>query len=191
MAHISIIGNGNMGQAISSVVTKGGNTVELFGESDTGKPITGDIIVLAVPYPAVADVLTQRGDELDGKIVVDITNPLNFETFDSLVVPPDSSAAAEIAGKLPNSRVLKAFNTTFAATLSTGAVGSLTTTVLVAGDDADAKATLTGVITAGGLKVIDAGGLKRAREMEALGFLQISLAAGEKIPWTGGFGIVD
>ncbi|WP_255218260.1 oxidoreductase [Janibacter terrae] len=61
----------------------------------------------------------------------------------------------------------------------------------MAGDDADAKATLTGVITAAGLKVIDAGGLKRAREMEALGFLQISLAAAEKIPWTGGFGIVD
>ncbi|WP_255218261.1 NAD(P)-binding domain-containing protein [Janibacter terrae] len=76
---------------------------------DTDKPITGDIIVLAVPYPAVADVLAQPGAELDGKIVVDITNPLNFETFDPLVVAADNSAAAEIAGKLPRSRVLKAF----------------------------------------------------------------------------------
>ena len=145
---------------------------------------------VAVPYPAVATVLEQRADQLESKIVVDITNPLNFETFDELTVPSDSSAAAEIAAKLPSSRVLKAFNTTFAGTLSAGTVGPLTTTVLIAGDDADAKSTLAGVVTSGGLKAIDAGGLKRARELEALGFLQISLAAGEKVSWTGGFGIV-
>ncbi len=190
MAHLSIIGTGNMAQAISSVVTKGGNTVELLGATDTDKPVTGDIVVLAVPYPAVDQVLAQRGEQLTGKIVVDITNPLNFETFDSLTVPADSSAAAEIAAKLPGSRVLKAFNTTFAGTLAAGAVGPLTTTVLVAGDDADAKATLIGVISAAGLKAIDAGALKRAREMEALGFLQISLAAKETVSWTGGFGVV-
>ncbi|MFU8876224.1 NADPH-dependent F420 reductase [Micromonospora sp. SL4-19] len=190
MAHLSIIGTGNMGQAISSVVTKGGNTVELLGQTDTDKPVTGDIVVLAVPYPAIDQVLAERGEQLKGKIVVDITNPLNFETFDSLTVPADSSAAAEIAAKLPGSRVLKAFNTTFAGTLAAGTVGALTTTVLVAGDDADAKATLIGVISAAGLKAIDAGALKRAREMEALGFLQISLAAKETVSWTGGFGVV-
>jgi NADPH-dependent F420 reductase len=190
MAHISIIGTGNMGQAISAVAARGGNTVELFDTGDADKPVTGDIVVLAVPYPAVDDIISKRGAQLAGKIVVDITNPLDFETFDSLTVPADSSAAAEIAAKLPGSRVLKAFNTTFAGTLASGSVGPLTTTVLVAGDDADAKATLIGVVTAGGLKAIDAGSLKRARELEALGFLQISLAAGEKISWTGGFGIV-
>lgn len=190
MAHISIIGTGNMGQAIASVVTKGGNTTQLLGRADVDQPVTGDIVVLAVPYPAVDQVLAQRGEQLAGKIVVDITNPLNFETFDTLTVPADSSAAAEIAAKLPASRVLKAFNTTFAGTLAAGTVGPLTTTVLVAGDDADAKATLIEVISAGGLKAIDAGALKRAREMEALGFLQISLAAKEQVAWTGGFGIV-
>jgi hypothetical protein len=123
-------------------------------------------------------------------VVVDITNPLNFETFDSLTVPADSSAAAEIAAALPQSRVLKAFNTTFAGTLAAGTVGDLTTTVLIAGDDADAKSILAGVITSGGLKAIDAGSLSRARELEAIGFLQITLAANEKIAWTGGFGIV-
>jgi 8-hydroxy-5-deazaflavin:NADPH oxidoreductase len=85
---------------------------------------------------------------------------------------------------------VKAFNTTFAATLSAGNVGPLTTTVLIAGDDADAKAALAGVVTSGGLKAIDAGALRRARELEALGFLQISLAASEKVAWTGGFGII-
>jgi NADPH-dependent F420 reductase len=189
MATVSIIGTGNMGQAIASVVAKSGNDAELLGESDLGTQVSGDIVVLAVPYPAVPDVIRQRGEQLEGKIVVDITNPVDFETFDSLTVPADSSAAAEIAALLPGSRVLKAFNTTFAGTLASGEVGPLTTTVLIAGDDSDAKASLTGILTAGGLKAIDAGGLKRAREMEALGFLQISLAATEKLPWTGGFGI--
>jgi 8-hydroxy-5-deazaflavin:NADPH oxidoreductase len=189
VAHVSIIGTGNMGQAIAAVAGRGGHTVQLLGQGDD-TPVSGDIVVLAVPYPAVSAVLEQRGRQLDGKVVVDITNPLNFETFDSLTVPSDSSAAAEIAAALPGSRVVKAFNTTFAATLSAGSVGPLTTTVLIAGDDADAKAALAGVVTSGGVKAIDAGGLKRARELEALGFLQISLAASEKVAWTGGFGII-
>jgi len=190
MAHLSIIGTGNMGQAIAAVAGRGGHSVQLLGQGDVATQVTGDIVVLAVPYPAVSAVLAQRGESLAGKVVVDITNPLNFETFDSLTVPADSSATAEIAAALPQSRVLKAFNTTFAATLASGTVGGLTTTVLIAGDDADAKSTLAGVITSGGLNVIDAGSLSRARELEGIGFLQITLAANEKIAWTGGFGVV-
>lgn len=191
MAHVSIIGTGNMGQAIAALAAKGGNTVELIGSADTGKQVTGDVVVLAVYYPAVAEVLAARGESLAGKVVVDITNPLDLTTFDSLVVPADSSAAAEIAAALPRSRVLKAFNTTFAGTLAAGTVGPLPTTVLIAGDDADAKALLAGIVTAGGLRAVDAGSLRRARELEALGLLQLTLAAAEKISWTGGFGLVD
>jgi NADPH-dependent F420 reductase len=190
MAHVSIIGTGNMGQAIASVAGRGGHTVQLLGKDDTATEISGDVVVLAVPYPAVSAVIAQLGESLAGKIVVDITNPLNFETFDSLVVPADSSAAAEIAAALPRSRVLKAFNTTFAGTLAAGTVGPLTTTVLIAGDDADAKSTLAGILTSGGLNAIDAGALKRARELEAVGFLQLTLAANEKVSWTGGFGVI-
>jgi len=179
-----------MGQAIASVAGKGGHTVQLLGEADSSIAVTGEIVVLAVPFGAVDAVIAERGESLAGKIVVDITNPVNFETFDSLTVPADSSATAKIAQSLPNSRVLKAFNTTFAGTLAAGTVGPLTTTVLIAGDDADAKSTLAGVITSGGLEAIDAGGLSRARELESIGFLQITLAAAEKIAWTGGFGIV-
>ncbi len=190
MAHLSIIGTGNMAQAIAGIATTGGSTVDLIGHADTDKAVTGDIVVLAVPYPAVADVLAARGASLAGKVVVDITNPLNFETFDSLTVPSDGSAAAEIAAALPSSRVVKAFNTTFAATLAAGGVGPLTTTVLIAGDDTDAKTALADIVTAGGLNAIDTGALSRARELEALGFLQITLAAAEKISWTGGFGVI-
>src|SRR4051794_30831414 len=170
MARISIIGTGNMGQAIASIAGKGDHTVELFNTSDGDKQVTGDIVVLAVPHPAVASVIAERGDSFAGKVVVDITNPLNFETFDALVVPADGSATAEIAAALPQSQAVKAFNTNFAATLASGAVGSLTTTVLIAGDDADAKAKVAELVTDAGIEAIDAGALSRARELEAIGF---------------------
>ena len=189
MARISIIGSGNMGQAISSVLTKAGNDVTFVGH-DPAEAVDGDIVVLAVYYPSVAGILAARSEQLAGKIVVDITNPVDFDTFDGLVVPADSSAAAEIQAQLPGSRVLKAFNTTFAGTLASGVVGPLTTTILVAGDDAEAKAEFTRAVEGSGVRVIDAGSLKRARELEAMGFLQISLAAGEKFGWDQGFGVI-
>lgn len=190
MAHLSILGTGNMGQAIAAVAGRGGHSVQLLGRADATTAVTGDIVVLAVPYSSVNALIAERGASLAGKIVVDITNPLNTETFDSLAVPADSSATAEIAAALPDSKVLKAFNTTFAATLASGKVGDQTTTVLIAGEDADAKSALADVITSGGLKVLDAGGIKRARELESIGFLQISLATTEQITWTSGFGVI-
>ncbi len=191
MTTISILGKGNMGSAIAGIAEKAGHAVELFDSTDTDKAVTGDIVVLAVPHPAVSQVLEQRADQLAGKIVVDITNPVNFETFGSLVVPADSSAAAELAAALPDAKVLKAFNTTFGPTLASGTVGGQPTTVLIAGDDAEAKSQLAEVVTAGGLRAVDAGSLRRARELEALGFLQITLTATEKTSWAGGFALQD
>jgi predicted dinucleotide-binding enzyme len=91
--------------------------------------------------------------------IVDNTNPVNLETFDSLLPPPESSSAAELAAALPSSHVLKAFNTTFAGTLSARQVGPITTTVLVAADDADAKAALMEAVKGGGVEAIDVGGI--------------------------------
>lgn len=188
MTTVSIIGKGSMANAIGGAIASGGTTVEYLGRE--GGTVAGDVVVLAVPYPEVDAVIATYGDALAGKVVVDITNPLDFATFDSLVVPADSSAAAVIADKLPAAVVLKAFNTTFAATLASKTVGGLPTTVLIAGDDDAAKKTLAELVIAGGLRAIDAGSLKRARELEAIGFQQISLAASESISWTGGFAIV-
>src|SRR3954454_22193125 len=120
MAHVSIIGTGNMGSAIADVVSRGGNTAELFGRDDADKPLTGDVVVLAVYYGAGADVLAQRGEQLADKGVGRISNPADPPTFPPPAGPADSSAAAEIAAALPRSRVVKAFNTTFAATLASG-----------------------------------------------------------------------
>jgi 8-hydroxy-5-deazaflavin:NADPH oxidoreductase len=188
MARFTIFGTGKMGNAIGSVLTDGGSTVTHVSHGGGGT-VDGDVVILAVPYHALNEIVEEYGDQLRGKVVVDISNPLNFETFDSLVVPEGSSAAAELAAKLPDSSVLKAFNTNFAATLASKKVGDETTTVLVAGDDDAGKQVLVTALEAGGVSPIDAGSLARAHELEAIGFLQLTLAVGEKLPWTGGFAV--
>ena len=189
MTSVSIFGTGNMGSAIASVARKGGHSVQQLGHGDGAVVVEGDVVILAVPHAALAEIVAERGETLAGKVVVDITNPVDFTTMDGLVVGADTSAAATLAESLPDSKVIKAFNTNFAGTLADGTVGPLTTTVLVAGDDADAKAEVVAVVTSGGLNAVDAGTLKRARELEALGFLQITLAVREQISWAAGFGI--
>lgn len=205
MSTVTVIGTGNMGTQIAGLAVKGGAQVQVLDrhveKAETlaaavgatpgavGEPITGDIVVLAVPYPAVVELIGTYGSQLAGRTVVDITNPVDFATFDSLVVPAGSSATEQIATQLPSSAVLKAFNTNFAGTLGSGLVGDVPTTVLVAGDDAAAKARFTEVFGAA-IAVVDAGSLRRAHELEALGFLQMTLAAAEKIGWTGGFATV-
>lgn len=205
MTSISIIGIGNMGSAITRIARAGGAQVQVLARDlaqaqqlagDTGataatigEQLTGDIVVLAIPFTAIDEVLQPYQGQLDGKVVVDITNPLDFSTFDDLVVPSDSSAAAIVAEKVPGARVVKAFNTNFAATLASGSVGTQKTTVLVAGDDQGAKDAVLAFVRAGGLEAEDAGSLKRARELESIGFLQLTLAAGEKIGWDAGFAV--
>ncbi|WP_188042723.1 NADPH-dependent F420 reductase [Changpingibacter yushuensis] len=191
MTSISIFGNGNMATAIGGVLSAGGADVQYITHEESGSAaISGETVVLAVPYPALDSIVVDYASQLAGKTVVDITNPLDFQTFDSLVVPAGSSAAAELQAKLPSANVLKAFNTTFAGTLAAKTVGENATTVLVAGDSTSAKDALIAAVTAGGVQALDAGSLKRAHELEAVGFLQLTLAATEKISWTGGFAVV-
>ncbi|MBN9214549.1 MAG: diguanylate cyclase [Microbacterium sp. SCN 70-200] len=190
MSTITIFGSGNMGQAIAGILARSGASIQHIGSAQTGEQIAGDIVVLAVPYPSIAQITAAYGEQFAGKTIVDITNPLDFSTFDSLVVPAGSSAAAQLQQAFPEAKVLKAFNTNFAATLVSGTVGGEKTTVLVAGDDADAKAALIAAVEAGGVSAVDAGALSRAHELEALGFLQLTLAVGEKVSWTAGFALV-
>ncbi|WP_062304006.1 NADPH-dependent F420 reductase [Demequina subtropica] len=198
---VTVIGTGNIGSAVARLATQAGASVQLLGRDHdktaavaaevgatagvVGDAITGEIVVLAVPYPALAELAAAYGAQLDGRIVVETTNPLDFSTFDALVVPADSSATAELAGAVPGARVLKAFNTNFAATLAAGTVDGAPTTVLVAGDDESARDALIALVEAAGLRGLAVGGLKRARELEAIGFTQLVLAVQEKLAWTG------
>ena len=192
--NVTIIGTGNMGRGIATRLLAGGHEVTLLdrdgarsealagelggsaGAGTVGDPISGDVVVRAVPYEAAAPLVRQYGEALSGKVVVDITNPVNWETFDGLVTPPDSSAAEEIEKAAPEgARIVKAFNTTFARTLTEGQVAGQPLDVFIAGDDDDARATVAGLAEDGGLHAIDAGPLVRARELEALGLLHITL----------------
>jgi NADPH-dependent F420 reductase len=189
---ITIIGTGNMARGIATRALAGDNAVLLLGhEADAaatlaadlggavttgvvGDALAGDVVVLAIPYEAVGDVLGRYAGQLDGKVVVDITNPVDFSTFTPLKVEA-GSVAQEIAGNEPGVKVVKAFNTTFAGTLVAGQVGGQPLDVLIAADDDAAKATVTELVQSGGLRAVDAGPLARAHELEALGYLHMAL----------------
>ncbi|HET8820090.1 MAG TPA: NADPH-dependent F420 reductase [Thermoleophilaceae bacterium] len=191
--NVTIIGTGNMARGIGSRFVAGGHDVTVLGKETSdaeevvnelgadgsvkagrsGDDIADDVVVLAVYYPDAKAAVEQYGDALSGKVVVDITNPVN-ETYD-LVTPPDSSAAQELASSVPDASVVKAFNTTFANTLTQGAVSGQPLDVFIAGDDEDAKAKVAQLAKDGGLRPVDVGPLKRARELEAAGLLHMSV----------------
>lgn len=200
---ISIIGAGNIGSAVAGLAVKAGASTQVLVRdaskatdlsgvevAEIGSPLTGDIVVLALPYTAIAEVIATYGAQaFAGKVVVDPTNPLDFTTLDSLV-PAGSSATAELAAKLPDAQVVKAFNTVFAAVLASGTIGARPATVLAASDSAEAKTSLRSFVEAAGLTWADAGELKRAERLEALGALNIALGVTEQVGWTGGLAVV-
>ena len=141
-------------------------------------------MILAVYYPGNLELARELGDRLAGKVVVDISNPLN-QTYDGLATAPGTSAAEEVAQSAPaGTRVVKAFNTTFSGTLVEGQVAGQPLDVLIAGDDQEAKERVAQLVRDGGLRAIDVGPLERARQLEELGFLGITLpaAAGVELP---------
>jgi len=190
---VLIVGAGNMGRGIATrlAAAKARLTIyDIDGEKaqaiakDVGGKVTNtprdtaaesDIIVLASWYAVNLEMAKTLGPVLKGKIVVDISNPLN-ESYDALVTDAGTSAGENVRKLLPaEARVIKAFNTTFAGTLVAGQVGGQQLDVFIAGDDDTAKATLADLVRAGGLNPIDVGALARSRELEALAFLGITL----------------
>jgi 8-hydroxy-5-deazaflavin:NADPH oxidoreductase len=195
MTNVSIIGTGNMGRGIATRALAGGNDVQILGrdkdktaalaadlgEADkvstgtVGGPLTGDIVVLALFYPITLGVAQQYGDQLAGKVVVDISNPIDTQTYDRLVTPPDSSAAQELAKVVPSgASVVKAFNTTWGSTLVEGQVKGQQLDVFIASDDEQAKQAVRQLVESAGLRAIDAGTLSMARYLEGMGFVHIT-----------------
>jgi predicted dinucleotide-binding enzyme len=190
---VTIIGTGKMGRAISTKLLEKGNSVNLVGHTNgsalalaselqnLGKisavsngSIPGEVVILAVPPAAIDPILRRYTQQLAGKILVDITNPVNYKTMDSLY--PGSSGAEHIAQTLAGkTSVIKAFNTTFAATLLDEKTRGMPLDVFIAGDSAQDKQKITQLIDGDGIRVIDTGPLARARQLEALGLLHIAL----------------
>ena len=192
---ITIIGTGNMARGIATRALAGGHTVgllgtdadkaqsladELSGEAragTVGDPLASGLVVLAIWYPEpVRDILAKYDGQLDGKVVVDITNPIDPDAFEPLKIEA-GSVAQEIAATAPGAKVVKAFNTTFAGTLVEGEVAGQPLDVLIASDDEEAKGAVKQLVEDGGLRPVDAGPLARAHELEALGFLHMALQA--------------
>ena len=189
---ITIIGTGNMARGIATRALAGGHTVTLLGTAQekaeqlaaelsgdvragaVGDPIDGDVVVLAVWYQALGDVLARYHDQLAGKVVVDITNPVDPESFQPLTVEA-GSAAQEIAQRADGAKVVKAFNTTFAATLVAGEVAGQPLDVFVASDGEDAKNAVRELADGAGLRVVDVGPLAHARQLEGLGYLHMAV----------------
>ncbi len=212
--NVTILGAGNMARAIATRLVEGGNTVTLLDRDPNkatnlakelgnpakkgakvqaaalGSPIGDPVVVSALYYQVARDVVGSYKDQLAGKVLVDISNPLN-QSFDDLATPPGSSAAEELAKIAPRARVVKAFNTTFAGLLAQGHVGGAPLDVFIAGDDEHAKATVSGLIREGGQRVFDVGPLRRARQLEGLGLLSISLQSKMDKPWMTGVRLTD
>lgn len=195
--NITIIGPGNMGRGIGSRALAGGHSVTFVGKTlesaqkaaDEVKALAkrgaavsattlenfepGDVVVLALWYGTNIEVAKQLGEKLAGKTVVDIANPLN-STYDGLATAPGSSSAEEVAKAAGSkTKVVKAFNTTYASTLREGQVAGQPLDVFLAGDDQEAKNKVAQFVKDAGLRPVDAGPLSRARQIEGLGFLHI------------------
>ncbi len=193
MSTISIIGSGSMAAAIGGLAAKAGHTVEVMSR-DAGKARAlaeqvgsgattgtfgaapaGNLVILAVPYSAVLDVVRQYGEELAGKLLVDITNPIKSD-FTGFLTPEDSFGAQEIAKAAPaDADIVKAFNTQFSHVLAAGPVKGHPLDVFIAGDDAQAKARVSAFIASLGLRPMDTGQLSMARTLEHACMLTLGL----------------
>jgi predicted dinucleotide-binding enzyme len=189
---IAIIGKGNVGKALAEGLRRAGNEVR-FGsrdpkESPRDVSAWADVVILAVPWGAHADIARAVGSAFDAKPVVDVSNVLtpSYE----LAIGFTTSGAEELQKQVPKAKVIKAFNTVFAQNMNTGKVLGERLTVLVAGDDADSKGIVRKLAEGIGFDSVDAGPLKSARYLEPLGMLNITLGYGLKMGGDIGFRLV-
>jgi len=189
---IAIIGRGNVGKALAEGLRRAGNEVR-FGSTDPKESprdasLWGEVVILAAPWGAHAEIAKAVGNALDGKIVVDVSNVLtpSYE----LALGFTTSGAEELQKLIPGAKVVKAFNTVFAQNMSTGKLLGERLTVLVAGDDPAGKDKVRKLAEGIGFDSVDAGPLKSARYLEPLGMLNITLGYGMKMGTDIGFRLV-
>jgi 8-hydroxy-5-deazaflavin:NADPH oxidoreductase len=212
---IAIIGaTGNMGSAISKSLAKGnyrlllkaGKQEEInklvkqirdnnpSADVDTMPCPTeasweADIIILAVPFEAEKELAEKIKEVANQKIVISIANPLN-KTYDGLVTTPGTSAAEELQKLLPNSKVIKAFNTTFAADFSDPVIDGKQVDAFIAGNDEEALETVKELVSTAGFNPILAGNLSVSRTLESMQLLLIQLGMKYNYNWLAGWKIL-
>lgn len=204
---IAIIGAGNVGRALATSFARAGHSVVVTSHDpeDAGAVATAtrarvatsnaeaaavaEIIVLATPFSSAREIATQIADAARGKIVVDATNRMSFGAAGP-EIDTSTSNAEELAVFLPDTRVVKAFNTLFATNQSDPASGGVQLDGFVAGDDAVAKGMILALVESIGLHPVDVGPLARARQLEGMAFLNIAVNIAEGGAWTSGWKLI-
>lgn len=203
---IAIIGAGNVGGGLAAAAAAVGHEVTIAAAHEenavkVAENVTGaravstvsaaaqdaDVVVLAVPAAAAVDVLSQLGDV--SAVVVDATNPLN-DTFSDLTTS-DTSHVEQLAAAAPGVKFVKAFNTVFASRLGNSGQDGQPLDGFYAGDDEAAKATVERLLTSLGFRPIDAGGLRMARSLEEMAFLNITLNVRNGWSWQSGWKLAE
>jgi NADPH-dependent F420 reductase len=200
---VTIIGAGNVGRALATSAGRAGHDVtiaanhpehatevaEATGATAAPSPrdaaVEADVVVLAVPAQALEDVATELADVVAGKPVIDVTNHPVPDPSGS-----DTSNAESLQAKLPQARVVKAFNTIFASHQADPVVGGVALDGYVAGDDPGAKQRVLELVESIGFRPIDVGPLAMARILEGLAWLNISLNMNNKWSWQTGWKLV-
>lgn len=192
---VTILGTGNVGAVLGRRLAGSGHRVVFGSRKPTSERVqalvkensrayaadsvqaaasASTVIILAIPYGSVEQILAEAGD-LTGKILVDCSNPLN-ESFNGLLLGFDDSAAESIARRAPGAKVIKAFNTASVATMQNPTYDGLTATMFYCGDDAEAKLVVRSLIEDIGMEPVDSGPLQNARYIEPMAMLYIHLA---------------
>ena len=184
---VAIIGAGNVGKALTSTFTEAGHDVTIAAAhpdhardaakalgahaADTNKEAVAgaDLVILAVPATALETLADEIGEDLAGKTVVDVSNRPTPDP-----AGPGTSIAEELQDRLPNSRVVKAFNTLFASRQADPAIGGRPVDGFVAADDTTAKSQVIDALESMGFRPVDAGPLAAARTLEGMAWLNIS-----------------
>jgi hypothetical protein len=196
---VAIIGAGNVGQALVRVLARAGHEVTLAGRneertrrvadelgarwaSSTADAATqAELIVLAVPHASTTDVAAQIRDRVAGKVVIDVSNRME---------PAETSVAEELAQALPGARVVKAFNTIFASLLAEPNVHGQPLDGFFATDDEGARRKVAALLLSIGFRPVHVGGLAAARQLEAMGLLNIRLNMATNGDWRSSFVLV-
>ncbi|MGZ9160879.1 MAG: NADPH-dependent F420 reductase [Candidatus Limnocylindrales bacterium] len=204
---IAIIGAGNVGKALATAFIRAGHNVSITASgashaleaaaatgarpvgSNAEAALTAGVIVLAIPFDSAAAVAQDIRDEAAGKAVVDVTNRMSFGA-NGPEIDTTSSNAEELARLLPDAHVVKAFNTVFASRQADPVTEGIRLDGFVAGDDEGAKAAVLRLVESIGLEPVDVGPLVRARQLEALAFLNIALNATHGGAWQSGWKLV-
>lgn len=203
---VAIIGSGNVGKALAGSATKAGHKVTMAANDpqhaeDAAKATNAaaapsskdavkgaDLVILAVPSKTVDDVVGSLADELDGKVIIDVTNRLNMQEPAKAI--DGTSMSEHIQERAPNAHVVKAFNYSFASRMADPKVDGTNLDAYLAGDDMQAKEHVAEFARSIGFRPIDTGPIAMARALEALAVLNVALQVQHKWPWQSGWKLI-